>query len=72
MSGPVWRFESELRGVCAVCLKECQGLFVEGEVADNELHVTTRLCPDCYRHTGWTVVSGERGGRAPAPPYAHR
>ncbi|NWF99638.1 MAG: hypothetical protein HXY19_01680 [Thermoanaerobaculaceae bacterium] len=72
MSGPVWRFERELRGVCDVCLKECEGLFVEGQVADNELTASTRLCPDCYRNAGWTVVSGERGRRAPAPAYVHR
>jgi len=72
VSGPVWRYESERHGVCGVCLEERHGLFVEGEVVDNEFRVTTCVCPDCYRRDTRVVVSGEAGRHAPAPAYAHR
>jgi hypothetical protein len=58
--------------MCAVCLKDAHGLFVEGEIVDNELRVTKRVCADCYRLETNAVVSGENGGRAAAPAYAHR
>ncbi len=72
MSGPVWRFEKERHGVCLVCLQESQGLFVEGEVVDNEFQPCRTVCPDCYQRDSWGVVRGERGARPGAPAYAHR
>lgn len=70
MSGPVWRFESSETGVCDLCLKVATGLYVEGEVADNELCAARRICPSCLRASGPLVISGEAGRRRSGPAYA--
>jgi len=46
-------------------------MFVEGEVADNALEAVRLICPDCISSMKALVVSGEIGGRAKAPAYAH-
>jgi hypothetical protein len=71
MSGPVWRYEGDLRSSCDHCLREAAGLFVEGEVRDAGHHAERRICGDCYRSGGAMLVRGERGKRVPAPAYAH-
>lgn len=70
MSGPVWRFERNEAGICDLCLKVTTGLYVEGEVADNELRTTRRICPACLQLAGPLAVSGEVGQRRPGPAYA--
>jgi hypothetical protein len=71
MAGPVWRFDENKDTTCDVCLRTCRGLYVEGEVADNELAPVRAVCADCLQATNRLVVSGETGGRAKAPAYAH-
>ncbi len=71
MAGPVWRFDATREAVCDSCLRACTGLYVEGEIADNELSPVRVVCPDCMARTNRLVVSGEVGGRVPAPAYAH-
>ncbi len=70
MSGPVWRFEGNETGACDLCLKVMTGLYVEGEVADNELRAARRICPACLQLAGPLAVSGEVGQRRPGPAYA--
>ncbi len=72
MSGPVWRFEPGAAGLCDICFREAVGLFVEGDVLDNELQPTRRVCPPCLRAAGNLLISGEGGTRRPGPAYAGR
>lgn len=72
MSGPVWRFEPAAEGLCDVCLREAVGLFVEGEVKDNELRTARRVCPSCLHGAGPLVINGEAGTRQTGPAYARR
>lgn len=71
MAGPVWRFDPEREGVCDACLRRCKGMYVEGEVADNELRPVRAVCPACMAGENGLVISGEAGSRATAPAYAH-
>ncbi len=71
MAGPIWRYVSDLEGTCDACLRKCRGMYVEGEVADNELRAVRAVCPACAANAGGLTVSGEAGGRATAPAYAH-
>ena len=71
MAGPVWRFYESRDATCDVCLRKCHGVFVEGEIADNELAPIRAVCPECLATMNRLVVSGETGGRAKAPAYAH-
>ncbi len=71
MAGPVWRFDEGREAICDVCLRECVGVYVEGEVADNELEPVRAVCPECLASMNRLVVAGETGGRATAPAYAH-
>ncbi len=71
MAGPVWRWMGELEGICDSCLRRCRGLYVEGEVADNELRSVRAVCPACAANARGLVVSGEADGRVPGPAYAH-
>jgi len=71
MAGPVWRFVSDREGTCDACMRRCRGMYVEGEVTDNELRTLRAVCPACAANAGGLVVSGEAGGRAVAPAYAH-
>ncbi|HVN76457.1 MAG TPA: hypothetical protein VMT19_09080 [Thermoanaerobaculaceae bacterium] len=71
MAGPVWRFQGEMEGTCDACLRRCRGMYVEGEVARNELRTVRALCPACAVNVAGLVVSGEDEGRAKAPAYAH-
>jgi hypothetical protein len=71
MAGPVWGFDATREAVCDSCLRACTGVYVEGEIADNELSPVRAVCPDCMARTNEFVVSGEAGGRAAAPAYAH-
>ena len=69
MSGPVWRFEQDLKGPCNVCMREVTGLFVEGTVADNALGPDRIVCPDCYHRWTTMLVAGERDRKTTAPAY---
>ncbi|MGV8039286.1 MAG: hypothetical protein AB2L07_04180 [Thermoanaerobaculaceae bacterium] len=72
MSGPVWRFESKQSGRCGVCLRPADGLYVEGEVAENS-HLPTRLvCSACFGRWGTLVTAGEAGTHVTAPGYARK
>ena len=71
MAGPVWRFMKDMAGSCAACLRRCKGMYVEGEVVDNELSAVRAVCPNCAENINGLVVSGEAGGRGVAPAYAH-
>jgi hypothetical protein len=71
MAGPVWRFDANLEGICDSCLRSRTGMFVEGEIVDNKLEPVRLVCSDCISRTKDLVVSGEIGGRAKAPAYAH-
>jgi hypothetical protein len=71
MAGPVWRFDENMDAICDVCLRECRGMYIEGEVTDNELAPVRAVCPECLQTMNRLVVSGETGGRATAPAYAH-
>ncbi len=71
MAGPVWRWVSDREGTCDSCLRRCKGMYVEGEVADNQLKAVRAVCPACAADAHGLVVSGEAEGRAPAPAYAH-
>jgi len=70
MAGPVWRFICDREGTCDSCLRRCKGMYVEGEVADNELRVVRAVCPACAANVSGLVISGEDEGRAVAPAYA--
>lgn len=70
MSGPVWRFEADVKGGCDVCLRSAQGLFVEGEVADNALTPARIVCASCYERFNELVVGGEQGAHGISPAYA--
>lgn len=72
MSGPVWRWEKDRQAVCHWCLSQVTGVFVEGEVVDSQLVEGRLVCPGCYTTFREFLVAGERGGKAPAPAYAHR
>ncbi|MGE5236614.1 MAG: hypothetical protein ACM3O7_09715 [Acidobacteriota bacterium] len=69
MSGPVWRFEASGRGRCDNCLTDVEGLFVEGQVADNGLRPGRRLCRTCFAQGSQLVVNGEVGRHVPSPAY---
>jgi hypothetical protein len=71
MAGPVWRFVDDREGVCDSCLRRSKGMYVEGEVTDNELHAVRAVCRACATNVSGLVVSGEAEGRATAPAYAH-
>ncbi|MBZ5588149.1 MAG: hypothetical protein LAO05_06260 [Acidobacteriia bacterium] len=71
MAGPVWRFVTDKEGVCDSCLRRSRGMYVEGEVTDNELRAVRALCRTCAEDVKGLVVSGETAGRAVAPAYAH-
>jgi len=71
MAGPVWRFASDREGVCDSCMRRVRGMYVEGDVADNELHGVRLICRACAENASGMVVSGEDAGRAVAPAYAH-
>jgi len=70
MSGPVWRYEPSAAGPCDVCFRDTSGMFVEGDVIDNELQPTRRICPTCMNSAGSLVIRGEAGTRRPGPAYA--
>jgi len=70
MTGPVWRFEAGLQRACDSCLREHAGLYVEGEVVDNELLVGRAVCPACYRQWHPALVCDNLGRPANAPAYA--
>lgn len=72
MSGPVWRYEKSEVGICDVCFREYTGLFVEGEVRDNQLFAVRRVCPSCLGPGGTLVLNGEAGIRRPGPAYAEQ
>lgn len=72
MGGPVWRHEERRQGQCHVCLRHCQGLFVEGEVADNTLSTWRTVCHECFQRCPDLVIAGEAGARGLAPAYARR
>jgi hypothetical protein len=71
MAGPVWRFDENKDTICDICLRECKGVYVEGDVADNELTPVRAVCPDCMARSDRLVVAGETNERAKAPAYAH-
>ena len=71
MAGPVWRFVKDREGVCDSCLRRSRGMYVEGEVSDNELRVVRLICCSCAGDATGLTVSGEIGDRAVAPAYAH-
>jgi hypothetical protein len=71
MAGPVWRFDQSREGFCDSCLRRREGLFVEGEVAGNELHPVRLVCSECISGMGPFVIAGEVDGRVPGPAYAH-
>ena len=71
MAGPVWRFMTEKEGVCDSCLRRSLEMYVEGEVADNELRAVRALCRNCAENAKGLAISGETGARAVAPAYAH-
>lgn len=71
MSGPVWRFESALRGACDVCLSEVTGLFIEGEIDDGTLAPGRKVCPACVADRNELVVTGELGKQIAGPAYGH-
>ena len=71
MAGPIWRYLGDTEGVCDSCLRRCTGMYVEGDVADNELRPVRCLCPACAEDAAGLAISGEAGGRAVAPAYAH-
>jgi hypothetical protein len=70
MAGPVWRFAAEREGTCDSCLRTIKGMFIEGEVAENELEPVRLVCPECISRMKGLVVSGEVGGHARSPAYA--
>lgn len=70
MSGPVWRFEAKIEGRCSVCLRPAEGLYVEGEVADNGLHPARKVCAACIERWGSLVTAGDAGTHVQAPAYA--
>ncbi len=69
MSGPVWRFEPETSGLCDVCLRERQGLYVEGCVEASALRPLRRVCSRCYGSSTKLVVAGEAGVKSTSPAY---
>jgi hypothetical protein len=71
MAGPVWKFDAEREGVCDNCLRRRKGMYVEGEVAENELDPVRLVCPDCIARYKRLVISGEARGHARGPAYAH-
>ena len=71
MAGPVWKFDAHATGACDFCLREVEGMFVEGEVVDNALAPVRRICRDCFGRDAALVVEGELDGRVPGPAYAH-
>ena len=71
MAGPVWQFDTKAEGICDSCLRRRKGMFVEGEVAGNELRPVRLVCRECISGLGEWVISGEMDGRVPGPAYAH-
>ena len=71
MAGPVWRFDETREGICDSCLRRRTGMFIEGEVAANELRPVRVVCRECISGLGEWVISGEVDGRVPGPAYAH-
>jgi hypothetical protein len=72
MSGPVWRFEAATEASCSVCYRAVSGVYVEGEIADNQMHVGRRVCPECYGRLTRMLVRGELGRRSTGPAYVRR
>jgi hypothetical protein len=72
MAGPVWRLDASRTSTCTVCFRQMQGVFVEGEVAGNELTPLRTVCRDCFERSPELVVSGEAGGRVAAPAYGRK
>lgn len=72
MSGPVWRLETRTQGQCHVCLRQSQGLLVEGEVTNNALSTWRTVCQECFQRRQDLVVAGEAGVRGLSPAYARR
>jgi hypothetical protein len=71
MAGPVWRFDAEREAVCDNCLRRRRGMFIEGDVAENELEPVRLVCSDCIARYKRLVISGEATGHARGPAYAH-
>ncbi|MFI5143531.1 MAG: hypothetical protein ACHQQS_13560 [Thermoanaerobaculales bacterium] len=71
MAGPVWKYDEGAKGVCDFCLRAVEGMFLEGEIADDSLVPIRRVCRDCFERSTKLVVRGEVGGHAVAPAYAH-
>ena len=71
MAGPVWKFSENAKGVCDYCLRPNEGMFLEGEIADDSLAPIRQVCGDCFQRFTRLVVRGEVGGHAVAPAYAH-
>ena len=72
MAGPVWRFESSRKGSCSSCFRQVAGMYIEGEVEDNQLLPCRGVCHECYQHSPALVVGGQSGARVVAPAYARR
>ena len=73
MSGPVWRREENLEGVCDECLLPGTTFFVEGAITDNALVVGRRVCPTCYARRQSLEIGGELGEPSVSPAYVgHR
>jgi hypothetical protein len=70
MSGPVWRYDTDLTGTCDACLREASGMYVEGEIRDNALSQQRQVCSECYANVGGMIVRGEAGTRRIGPAYA--
>jgi hypothetical protein len=69
VSGPVWHFERGVRAACDVCLRESEGLYVEGSMSDNSLRPRRRVCQTCYDRSHDLIVAGEVGERSVSPAY---
>jgi len=72
MSGPVWRFESTVHQACSSCFRTVEGMYVEGEVVDNDFRIDRTVCPDCYGRWNRLVVAGELGAHTPGPAYVRK
>ena len=72
MAGPVWQFARETEAACSACFRRTSGVYLEGEVVDNELRVLRSVCPGCYAAATRLLVRGELGAPGAAPGYARR
>lgn len=72
MAGPVWRFDQDAAGTCGVCFRTVTEMYVEGEIAGNEMQTARSVCFGCYQRATRMVVRGELGGPVVAPGYARR